>query len=298
MRPSGAPRQKWIPRAERQVRVGLAFEEEVVGVVEDLRVAVRGVEQEAGLRALRDPHAVELERLEHPALEHRERCLEPEQLLDRGRQEGGPRAAPSGDPDGGTVRAIEERRVHAGLVPRVQQQDARAHELVLGESLALVDHVDETGDQVLARACAPPRARPRRYSANSMLARTASSCEATDGFSSYIFTMSADQGRRRDGRAPGRPASRRSPSRAAAPRASAACRTRPRRRRRRPAGRRSPGRGAEPLDEPRRGPWRRSRACDQARSMSRIPALIRSQNGSCHSGGGGRPISSWEATCR
>ncbi len=33
-------------------------------------------------------------------------------------------------------------------------------------------------------------------------------------------------------------------------------------------------------------------------SMSRIPALIRSQNGACHSGGGGWPISACEARCR
>ena len=53
----------------------------------------------------------------------------------------------------------EEGCVHGGLVAGVQEQHARAYELILRELLALVDHVDEAGDEVLARGA---RAAPRQ----------------------------------------------------------------------------------------------------------------------------------------
>ena len=76
-------------RAERQVRVRLPVQPQIIGVVEHLGVAVGRVEQQSELCASGDLDPVELERFEHPSLEHRQRRLEPQQLLDRRREQRG-----------------------------------------------------------------------------------------------------------------------------------------------------------------------------------------------------------------
>ena len=163
------------PRAERQVRVRLSIQHQLIGAVEHLWVTVSGVEQQPELRPSRDLDPVELERFEHPPLEHRQRRLEPQQLFDRRREQrriGAELLQPMGIPEEGPP--TEERRVHRRLVAGVQQEDARPDELVLRERLSLVDHVHETGDQVVAGRGPAFPASSRRYPENSRLARTAS----------------------------------------------------------------------------------------------------------------------------
>jgi hypothetical protein len=107
------------PRAEREVRVRVARQVELVRAIEHLGVAVRRAEQQPELGTARDLHAVELDVLERA----------------RGAEQRPP---------------ADARRVHGGLVAGVQQQDARADELVLGQALALVQDERELGDEVLA----------------------------------------------------------------------------------------------------------------------------------------------------
>ena len=140
------------PRPERQMRVRLAGEVELVGPLEHRGVAVRRAEQQTELRAARDLHAVDLEGFEHPPFEHLQRRVEPQELLDRVRQQravGAELAEAVGVAE--QRPPAEQRRVDRRLVPRVQQQHARADELVLGEPFALVQHERQLRDQVLAR---------------------------------------------------------------------------------------------------------------------------------------------------
>ena len=192
--------------------VRFAGQDERVGVIERLGVVVRGAEEESELRTSRYLDAVQLERLEHPPLEHLEGSVEPQQLLDRVREQGSvlaqllqlvgvPEQRPPSD----------QRRVHRRLVTGVQEQHARADELVLGEGLALVHDPREAGDEVLAAVVTALTCEPRRYSENSVLARTASRCISTEGSSSYIFVMSATTGAGARGPHPGHRASPRSP---------------------------------------------------------------------------------------
>src|SRR6476646_7082523 len=76
------------PGAEAQMRVRRPAEVHAIGPVEDLRVPVGRSEDEAELGAARDRGAVEIERLEDPSLEQLQRGVEPQELLDRGWDEG------------------------------------------------------------------------------------------------------------------------------------------------------------------------------------------------------------------
>jgi len=134
-----------------------------------------------------------------------------------------------------------------------------------------------------------------------MHARTASRWDTSDGFSSYIFTMSPDHGRSRWWSRSGTPSisaitvtgsgSARVGSMSNSPAAAT------------PSTRRSKiawTRGRSASTKPGVKAFEtslRTRVWSGG-SMSRIPALIRSQNGACHSGGAARPISSWVAVWR
>ena len=126
--------------------------------------------------------------------------------------------------------------VHGGLVARVQQQDARADQLVLGEPLAVVDDLRQRADQVVARRRAPV---PRRASAGTRRTRRWRARRSARVLLGRVqLVHPADVGRPRAaagaGRRPARRAARRSPPPAAARRASAIRSNSPRRRRRRP----------------------------------------------------------------
>ena len=144
------------PRAERQVRVRLAPEVELVGAIEDGRVSVGRAEEQAELGPLRDLVPVELERLEHPPLEHLQRRVVSKELVDRVRQQGAVLAQPLQ-----VVGMTEQRpppdegRVHGRLVTGVEDEHARPDQLVLGQGLALVDDLGELGDEVVPRRPAP-----------------------------------------------------------------------------------------------------------------------------------------------
>src|SRR6476659_1551917 len=140
------------PGAEAQMRVRRPPEVHAIGLVEDLRVAVGRSEDESELGAARDRRAVEIERLEDPSLEQLQRGVDPQQLFDRGGDEGGLRAEPLQLVGVAEERPpAEERRVHGGLVPGVEQQHAGPDELVLREPFTLVHDLDQLGDQILAR---------------------------------------------------------------------------------------------------------------------------------------------------
>ena len=124
--------------------------------VEDGTVAVRRPEQHGDLLAALELDAVDLDRLEHPPLEQRQRRVEPEQLLDGGRHELGLRAQARQ-----RLGMPEERppavagAVDRSLVPRVEQQDAGGDQLPLGQRVAVVDDRRQAADEVVAGMSAP-----------------------------------------------------------------------------------------------------------------------------------------------
>src|SRR6476619_2719807 len=150
------------PGAEAQMRVRCPPEVHVVGLVEDLWVAVRRSEDESELGAARDRRAMEIERLEDPSLEQLQRGVEPQQLFDRRGDEGVLGTEPLQLVGVAEERPpAEERGVHGGLVAGVEQQHARPDELVLREAFTLVRDLDQLGDQIVAgvlRALACERA--------------------------------------------------------------------------------------------------------------------------------------------
>ena len=188
-----------MPGPERQVRVRVARE-----------VQRRPARSNAAGSRFADPNSsatssprgistpVDLDRLEDPALEQRERRVEAQQLLDGGRQEVRLGAQP-----GQRVGMAEERppavagAVDRRLVTGVEEQHAGRDQLRLGQRVAVVDDRGQGADQVVARPCAAARraaraGRPRtRRSPGPPCAPTSSG-----GLSSYIRQMSADHGRR------------------------------------------------------------------------------------------------------
>src|SRR6266550_5112386 len=140
------------PGAEAQMRVRCSPEVHAIGLVEDLGVAVARSEDESELGAARDRRAVESERLEDPSLEQLERGVEPQQFLDRGRDEPVLSTEPLQLVGVAEERPPAEKRgVHGCLVPGVEQQHAGPDELVLREPFTLVHDLDQLGDQVVAR---------------------------------------------------------------------------------------------------------------------------------------------------
>src|SRR2546430_16919345 len=75
------------PGAEAQMRVRRPAEVELVGLVEHRGITVGRSEDEPELGPARDRRPVELERFEDPTLEQLQRCVEPQQLLHRGRKQ-------------------------------------------------------------------------------------------------------------------------------------------------------------------------------------------------------------------
>ena len=105
----------------------------------------------------------------HDALEHRQGSFVTQELIDGSLQQGSVifvnRLFHQGQLGGVLEEGAqaERRAVHGGLVPGVEQEDARGAQFVFAEFLALILHADKVGDQVVLRFSAP-LTRPARRS--------------------------------------------------------------------------------------------------------------------------------------
>ena len=191
MRARGAPRQKWTPGAEGQVRVRVAGDVEPVGLREYGRIPVGGAQQGGDLLTFLDHHAAHLHRRRGGPLEQLQRGVEAEHLLDRRlERRPGSQAAPEhrGEP------VAED--VDRGLVTGVEQEYDGGDDLVLGEP-ALGGRAAATRSLIRSSAGSSRRAATssRTRSAKSVAAATAASTTAGGGDTSYIRTIACDQSR-------------------------------------------------------------------------------------------------------
>ena len=137
IRASGAPRQKWMPAPKPTWGFGSRARSRRPGSAKTSGSRLAEANCRATSCAARDRHARDLDVLQHPALEHRQRGVVAQQLLDRGRDQ-----AVVGAQAFEALRVAEQRPpgvaggVHGRLVAGVEQQHAGADQLVLAEALA------------------------------------------------------------------------------------------------------------------------------------------------------------------
>ena len=146
-----------LAAAERDVRVGMTGDLEVLGIVaEDFLVAVgRAVEHDDGV-ALFDALAADFDVGGRGARHVRHRGGPAQHLLDRCRDERG-----VGDQLGALVRVVDQGQgaqrdeVAGGLVARHQQQEGEVQQIVVGELFAVDLGAGQNRQHVVARVLAP-----------------------------------------------------------------------------------------------------------------------------------------------
>ena len=193
--------QTWMPPPKPDVLRGvLPADVELVGPLEDARIAVRRSEQQRDLRAARDRHVADRKVVrQHPALEELERRIEPDQLFARRlRRDTSPST---------TRRHCSGLRAKASMpfpsVLTVASCPALSRTMTVltissSDRRAAVDsRLDERGDHVVARFRAPFADQLADVLLKLGRGIVRRRCAASSGTSnSYIFTMRCDQSSR------------------------------------------------------------------------------------------------------